>query len=154
MDNRRHVRNYPHGESRHITRTVLRQLTRVCTVCGEADESLLVVDHASGDSIDNSPGTYGFCAGGVTLRKPPIPHTGASYSTMRGRRERRNGQPREYGYLPNRNSIEDFLGQIALRIQGGSRGLARRPDGGCGLGPYLWRLRSRQISTRSRERRS
>ncbi len=56
IENRRHVRNYPHGESRHIPRSALWQLARFCTVCGEVDESLLVVDHINGNSLDNSPG--------------------------------------------------------------------------------------------------
>lgn len=53
IENRRHVRNYPHGRSLHIRRAVLRALRRSCAVCGEEDQAKLVVDHIDGNSLNN-----------------------------------------------------------------------------------------------------
>ena len=53
IENRRHVKGYPHHRSAHIRRSVLRQLERRCRVCGEADEGVLAVHHVNGDSLDN-----------------------------------------------------------------------------------------------------
>ncbi len=54
VENRRHVKNYPHGRSVHIPRSVLNSLERICTLCGERSESKLAVHHVSGNSLDNS----------------------------------------------------------------------------------------------------
>lgn len=53
VENRRHVKNYPHHRSTHIPRSVLKSLPRVCGICGETDENRLVVDHVNSDSLDN-----------------------------------------------------------------------------------------------------
>ena len=71
IENRRHVRNYPHGESIHISRSTLRRLPRVCALCGEADESTLIVDHVNGDSTDNGPGNLRVLCRWCHLEKTP-----------------------------------------------------------------------------------
>ncbi|OGD48275.1 hypothetical protein A3K69_00325 [Candidatus Bathyarchaeota archaeon RBG_16_57_9] len=77
VENRRHVRNYPHGESIHISRSTLKQLPRVCVSCGETDESRLIVDHVNGDSTDNSPGNLRVLCRRCHLEKTPdSPYTG------------------------------------------------------------------------------
>lgn len=53
IENRRHVRNYPHGRSVHIPRSVLRSLLRVCRNCGETNQARLVIDHIVPTSLDN-----------------------------------------------------------------------------------------------------
>ncbi|MDG6989375.1 MAG: HNH endonuclease [Nitrososphaerota archaeon] len=53
IENRRHVRNYPHRRSVHIPRSTLKSLPRVCAACGQSDEGQLVVDHVNRDSLDN-----------------------------------------------------------------------------------------------------
>ena len=53
IENRRHVKNYPHGKSIHIRRSILKKLKRVCVTCGELDEGKLIVDHINGDSTGN-----------------------------------------------------------------------------------------------------
>lgn len=54
IENRRHVKNYPHGRSVHIPRPILKGLRRVCDVCGEDNEARLVVDHVNRNSLDNA----------------------------------------------------------------------------------------------------
>ncbi len=56
IENRRHVKNYPHRKSVHIPRSTLTALGRVCIVCREDDESRLVVDHINRNSLDNTAG--------------------------------------------------------------------------------------------------
>lgn len=56
IENRRHVKNYPHGKSAHIPRPTLRALRRICIACGEHDEFKLVVDHINRNSLDNAEG--------------------------------------------------------------------------------------------------
>lgn len=53
VENRRHIKGYPHRRSTHIPRPVLRSLRRACRVCGETDEGRLVIDHVNRDSLDN-----------------------------------------------------------------------------------------------------
>jgi 5-methylcytosine-specific restriction endonuclease McrA len=55
VENRRHVKGYPHRRSVHIRRSVLASLLRVCGACGETDEGKLVVDHINRNSLDNRP---------------------------------------------------------------------------------------------------
>ncbi|MBN2334744.1 HNH endonuclease [Candidatus Bathyarchaeota archaeon] len=47
------MKNYPHGKSIYIKRSILKKLHRVCVRCGETDENKLVVDHINRDSTDN-----------------------------------------------------------------------------------------------------
>ena len=54
VENRRHIRNYPHKKSFHISRSVLKSIRRVCRECGETDERKLVIHHINADSLDNS----------------------------------------------------------------------------------------------------
>lgn len=54
IENRRHIKNYPHGKSVYIPRSVLKALKRICIVCGEKDEVKLIVDHVNRNSLDNS----------------------------------------------------------------------------------------------------
>lgn len=53
VENRRHIKNYPHRKSVHIPRPVLRSLPRVCSECGETAQARLVIDHVNRDSLDN-----------------------------------------------------------------------------------------------------
>lgn len=53
VENRRHIRKYPHRRSVHIPRSTLRALPRACAKCGETDEQVLVVDHVNRNSLDN-----------------------------------------------------------------------------------------------------
>jgi 5-methylcytosine-specific restriction endonuclease McrA len=71
VENRRHVKGYPHRRSVHIPRSVLRALVRVCVACGERDEARLVVDHVNRDSLDNTPSNLQVLCRACHLAKTP-----------------------------------------------------------------------------------